>query len=42
MTPEERQGAIDALQQAMLSAGVSEEDAKKVAPALIDEAASQK
>ena len=42
MTPEQRAAAVGVLTQAMISAGVSEEDAKKVAPALIDEAASQK
>lgn len=41
MTPQERQGAINVLLQAMLAAGVPQADAAKAAPALIDEAASR-
>jgi hypothetical protein len=37
-TPGARQQAIDTLIQAMLQAGVSQEDAEKVAPHLIDHA----
>ena len=36
MTPEERQAAIDTLVTAMTQAGVSREDAEKVAPMLVD------
>jgi hypothetical protein len=39
MTPQERQGAINVLLQAMLAAGVPQADAAKAAPALVDEAA---
>jgi hypothetical protein len=35
-TPEERQAGIDVLVTAMTQAGVSQEDAEKVAPVLVD------
>jgi len=39
MSPEQRENAVEVLLQAMLQAGVPQEDAVLAAPALVDEAA---